>query len=301
MVLNWNGLEHTLACLESLEQLSYPHSRLHVVVVDNGSKVSPRAVVEKSYPQVEVIETAKNLGYSGGNNFGIDRALAAGADYVWILNNDTTLDAAALGQLVATAQSHPRAAAVGGKVFRADPADTLWVTWGRVTWMQSLISLVGAGRPDGPAYDGQRQVPWIPGCSIMMRAEALRDLGGFDDEFFAYHEDVEWAARARHKGWELWYTGSARIYHSVHASSGGRTSYQGFRKYLSARNSILYARRHGRPWQWLLMGASILLTLPFQYLRRLATGEQGGVVMKVRGWTDALRGRPIPFEELGLR
>ena len=69
----------------------------------------------------------------------------------------------------------------------------------------------------------------------------------------------------------------------------------------SALFEWLYARRHGRPWRWLLMGASSLLTLPFQYLRRLATGEQGGVVMKVRGWTDALRGRPIPFEELGLR
>ena len=175
------------------------------------------------------------------------------------------------------------------------------MTWGRVTWLQSLIGIVGQNRVDGPAYEGERSVDWLPGCSLLMRADALHEIGYFDENFFAYHEDVDWAARARARGWELWYTSAARVDHRVHASSGGEAEYGGFRKYLSARNSVLYARRHGTAAQILLMGVSILATLPFQYGKRLLSGESAGVTIKIRGWLDALGGRPIPLEALGLR
>jgi GT2 family glycosyltransferase len=72
-------------------------------------------------------------------------------------------------------------------------------------------------------------VEWIPGCSILFRAGALREVGFFDEQFFAYHEDVDWAARAHKLGWEVWYTGASRIHHAIHASSGGEeASYTGF-------------------------------------------------------------------------
>ncbi len=295
VVLNWNGLEDTVRCVESLKRTTY--EPLAVLVVDNGSVVSPRTRLSDA---VEVIENPRNLGYAGGNNVGIRLALARGADFVWILNNDAYVEPETLGRLVAAATAHPRAAAVGGKVLRADRPNTLWVAWGRVTWRQSLIALDGEDAADDGRWDGERAVPWIPGCSLLMRSAALRAVGPFDEEFFAYHEDVEWAARARAAGWELRYTGAARTWHAVHGSSGGARHYGGFRKYLSARNSVLYARRHGRPWQCAAMAAAIAITLPFQIVRRGLSGEHPGVFLKVRGWADGLRGRPIPFRELGL-
>jgi hypothetical protein len=299
VVLNWNGLDDTLACLGSLAVLNY--GRLRVLVVDNGSLVSVRETIERAHPWVEVIENPDNLGYSGGNNVGIRHGLEGGADFVWILNNDTYVEPDSLAELVACAQRHPRAAAVGSKVLLAQRSGVLWMTWGRVTWRQSLISLEGQGRRDHRRYGRERQVEWVPGCSILMRRTALEDLGGFAEEFFAYHEDVDWAARARSRGWEMWYAGLSRIHHGVHGSSGGEASYTGFRKYLSARNSVLYARRHGRPRQIALMVACIAATLPFQYLRRRLRGEQEGIRLKLRGWWDGWRRRPVPFEELGLR
>jgi hypothetical protein len=91
------------------------------------------------------------------------------------------------------------------------------------------------------------------------------------------------------------------VRHAVHGSSGGVAHYGGFRKYLSARNRVLYARRHGSALNQLVMAGSIVATLPFQYARRALTGEQAGVTIKLRGWRDALAGRPIPFAELGLK
>jgi GT2 family glycosyltransferase len=298
VVLNWNGLDDTLACVDSLARQTY--QPLSVLVVDNGSRLSPRARMAALHPTVEVIENDRNLGYTGGNNVGIRMALVRGAELVWILSNDTTVEPETLAHLVETARRHPDAAVIGGKVLRMDRPGTLWMTWGRVPWLQSLIALEGWDAPDDGTYDGECAVPWIPGCSMLLRAEALRRIGVLDEQFFAYHEDVEWAARAREAGWSVWFTGAARTYHAVHGSSGGERHYGGFWKYLSARNGVLYAKRHGHLWQMALMAAAIAATLPFQFARRWRPGEQEGVALKPRGWRDGLLGRPIPFAELGL-
>jgi len=300
VVLNWNGLADTLACLDSLERSTFTDR--HVVVVDNGSATPPREPIARAHPDVEVVELADNLGYSGGNNVALRRALAAGAELVWVLNNDATVEPDSLAELVACAERHPRAGAIGGKVLRADRPELLWMAWGRVTWLQSLIALEGQGEPDGERYSVERSVPWIPGCSILFRAEALREVGLFDEDFFAYHEDVEWAARAVRAGWELWYDGRSVVRHAIQGSSGGESaSYLGFRSYLSARNSVLYAKRFGSAAQIARMVAAILVTLPVQYVKRRLRGEQAGIAMKLRGWRDGLLGRPIPLRELGLR
>jgi len=298
LVLNWNGLDDTLRCVEGLLALEPPVP--HVVVIDNGSRVSPREAVLARFPGVEVVENGENLGYAAGNNVGLRKALDAGAEYAWVLNNDAVPSPSALRRMLETAAAHPRAAAVGSKVVYADRRDVIWATWGEITWLQSLVRLPGQGRRDDGRFDVVRAVEWLPGCSILFRTAALGEIGLFDETFFAYHEDADWGARARERGWECWYDGRAVIRHAVHGSSGGAAHYGGFRKYLSARNSILYARRHGTPAQRAKMAAAILATLPFQYLRRLASGEQAGVAIKVRGWLDGLRGRPLPLVELGL-
>lgn len=299
VVLNWNGLDDTLRAVAALLTLDPPLP--HVLVVDNGSNTSPRGAIEKSFPTVEVIETGQNYGYAGGNDAGIAHALEAGAEYVWVLNNDAVPAPTALRELLATATAHPRAGAVGSKIVYADRPEVVWATWGEITWRQSLIRLPGKDRRDDGRFDLERGVEWLPGCSVLFRREALEEVGFFDEDFFAYHEDADWGARARTLGWECWYQGRSVVRHAVHGSSGGAAHYGGFRKYLSARNSVLYARRHGSLGQRAKMALAILATLPFVYLRRKLSGEEEGVRIKIRGWLDGLRGRPIPFEELGLR
>lgn len=299
VVLDWNGRDHTVACVRSLAALGDP--RLDVLVVDNGSLVGAASALIDAGLAVPMLYTGLNLGYAGGNNVGVARALAAGADFVWVINNDACVRAGALDALLADAEAFPRAGAFGCRVVRGDDPTRIWVAWGRVTWRQSLVALDGEGCADGPEFAASRDVEWLPGCSILFRAEAWREVGGFDEAFFAYHEDVDWAARAAAKGWTCRYVGAACVVHEVHGSSGGAAHYGGFRKYLSARNSVLYARRHGRLGERLRLAVWIVLTLPLQFLRRAATGEAAGVWMKVRGWRDGLAGRDIPFEELGLR
>lgn len=299
VVLNWNGTSDTLACVRSLLAVDYP--ALETVVVDNGSRESPEATLEEQGLSVPVLRLDSNLGYAGGNNVGIAWALDRGADFVWVLNNDAEVDADSLTPLVESAARHARAGAFGPRIVRGDDPSRIWVAWGEVTWRQSLIALVGENEPDGPRFREEREVGWVTGCALFLRASALREVGSFEEDFFAYHEDVDWAARARAKGWSSRFVPASRVVHHIHGSSGGASHYGGFRKYLSARNSVLYAKRHGSIGQQTKMALCIMATFPFQLLRRGLTGQAAGVWIKLRGWRDALAGRPIPFEELGLR
>lgn len=299
VVLNWNGTDDTVACVASLLRIGAPS--LEVLVVDNGSRRGPQQALAAAGLDVSVLSTGVNLGYAGGNNAGMREALARGAGFVWILNNDAEVDAGALAPLLEAARRFPEAGAFGSRVLRGDDPSRIWVAWGSVTWRQSLIALAGENEKDGPRFDEEREVEWVPGCSLLLRTAALADVGGFDEDFFAYHEDADWAARARAAGWTSRYVPASRVVHHIHGSSGGASHYGGFRKYLSARNSILYALRHGSAWQRLRLGLAIVVTFPFQLLRRALSGEAAGAWIKLRGWRDGLAGRPIPFVELGLR
>lgn len=296
VILNWNGTDDTLACLASLAAADYP--AFDILVIDNGSRRSVAPAVRASFPHAECIELPINLGYAGGNNVGVRRALEMQYDFAYVLNNDAVVDPGALRAAVAAAA--PDVAAVGGKVLAFDDPGRLWMTYGTVDYRQSLVSLAGWGEPDRGQYDVARDVEWVPGCALLLSCRALAEVGAFDEEFFAYHEDVDWCTTARERGWRIRYAPESVVRHRGNRTLGGPT-YVSPRKYLSARSTVLYARKHARPLQRLKLWASIVVTLPFVFLRRLATGEARGVWFKVRGWVDGLRRRAPPFEELGLR
>jgi GT2 family glycosyltransferase len=270
-----------------------------VWLVDNASRAPAIEEARRRHPEVRTIANAANLGYAGGNNVGIAAALAAGADWVLVLNNDARLRPDTLDELLAVAERDPRVAAVGAKVLRLEDPSRLWMAWGEVTYRQSLVRLVGEDAPDGPEFGAQRDVDWVSGCAILLARPALEEIGAFDEEFFAYHEEVDWCARARERGWRVVYAPRAVVEHRGQASSGG-ASYVSRRQYLTARNMVRFVRRHGSRAERLKFALFVAATLPASFLRRLLRGEQEGVALKVRGFADALRGRPIPRGPLGL-
>jgi GT2 family glycosyltransferase len=297
VILDWNGADDTLACLESLRASDYP--AFDTLVIDNGSRRSVVPAVRATFPDVDCIELPINLGYAGGNNVGLRRALVMQYDFAYVLNNDTVVDAGALRAAVEAGRPSD-VAAVGGKVVAFDDPSRLWMTYGAIDYRQSLVHLAGWGERDRGQYDTPREVEWVPGCALLLSCAALADVGLFDEQFFAYHEDVDWCTSARERGWHIRYAPDSVVRHRGNRTLGGPT-YVSPRKYLSARSTVLFARKHATTAQLVKLWASILLTLPFVFLRRLVTGEARGVWLKVRGWLDGLRNREPPFEALGLR
>jgi GT2 family glycosyltransferase len=296
VIVHWQDPAETLACVESLG--AEPPAR--VVVVDNGSREPVGTLLATAAPHVLVRRLPENLGYAGGANAGITIALEAGADVVLLLNNDARVAPGAEAAARAGLASDSRIAAVGARVVTREDPSRLWLAWGDVTYGASLVRLRGADVPDGATWRRPRDVDWIAGCAMWFRADALRDVGLLDEAFFAYHEEVDWCARARRAGWRVVYWPDAVVSHTGRGSHGSPRSIR-IRKYFAARNTILFARKHARVAQWAKLVAALATSLPAELGYHAVRGSAGGVVAKLAGIRDALAGRRPPFEALGLK
>ena len=132
IVLNWNRAQDTVACISSLTKLNY--SRYNVVVVDNASQDGSAPIIKRSFPSLVVIENASNLGYAEGNKVGICYALAHGAEYVLVLNNDTVVDSDMLTELVRIAESDRMIGIVGPKIYDFQQPTKIWFAGANIDW-----------------------------------------------------------------------------------------------------------------------------------------------------------------------
>ena len=236
VVLNWNGGDDTLAALESLEGVA-------TVCVDNGSDDGSADAVAARFPGVELIRTGVNLGFSGGNNVGIRRALARGADWVLLLNNDAVADPGLSAALAAAAAERPDAGVLACKVFFADPPDVLMYAGGRVNLRLGYWGRQdGFGQRDDGRFDTLRDVDRATGAAMAVSRAAIERAGLLDESLFAYAEDTEWCLRIREAGFGVVFVPGAKVWHVGSASTGGMRSPTSI--YYDTRNMIAVAERH---------------------------------------------------------
>ena len=293
VIVHWRDLADTRGCVESLAA----EPDVEVLVVDNGSREPVGGALG---PGVAVARSPVNRGYAGGGNLGMRAALGRGAEVVLLLNNDARVVAGATAAALRVLDADPHVAVVGAKVVTREDPKRLWLAWGDVTWRQSLVALRGAGAPDGPAFARERDVAWVAGCAMWFRCDALERVGLLDETFFAYHEEVDWCARAREAGLRIVYAPSVVVSHGGRGTSRDAASVR-IRKYFTARNMVLYARRHGSGAQRLKLGCFLAVSLPLQLLWHWPRGSANEVLAKMQGVRDALTGRPPPFRALGLK
>lgn len=213
IVLNWNGLADTVACLESLSCLDYPVRE--VVVVDNGSSDGSVEAIRKRFPAVTLIENGENLGYAAGNNIGVTYALQTGVNYVLILNNDTLLDPEMLTHLIAVAEVNPRVGAVGPKIYCHAQPRRIWFAGGVINWQGMFTANVGMDEEDVGQFEEVKPVDFLAGCALLIKRAAWEDVGPFDSRFFMYWEETDWCARARRAGYDLLFAPQAKMWHKV--------------------------------------------------------------------------------------
>ena len=291
VVLNWDGGARNLTCLASL--LESGAEGLEILFVDNGSEDGSPEAVARAFPAVRQLRNGGNLGFCEGNNAGIREALARGADFVLLVNNDVVVERRFLAPLLETAALEPRAGALGPKMLRADKLDTIWVAGGEVAFHENGTRLRGFGKKDVGAFDEPREVDFIPGCCLLLRAETIREVGPLDVDYFAYVEDVEYGTRLKRARWKILYVPASRIYHDASASTGG--GYGAARKYAIAVNEVRYLRRHGEARGWAALAIFDFLGLPLALAREVfrAGGNPAAVLAKAKGLLDGLRGRRV--------
>lgn len=296
VLLNWNGWKDTVECVESCRTLSYPDFR--ILIVDNGSADGSETCLRERFPDIELIPTGANLGFAGGNNVGIRHALEKGAEYVWLLNNDTIAGAEALSALVQAAEDDQTVGMVGSKIVYYDDPHTLWYA-GALLGPERPYRLChqGLNEEDRGQYDEACETGYITGCSLLARKEMMKEVGLLDDDLFLYFEDADWSARARARGWKLMYCPGSLVYHKVSLSVGGATSPTLL--YYTARNRLYFVRRN---FPGMLMGAFFydiyehVLVNVKKGRFACAWGALRGIVDFMSNKTGALRSRMVNTE-----
>jgi len=232
-VLNYQGARDTIECLASLRTLSTP---VRIIVVDNGSDDGSVGEIAAAAPSAELVVNASNLGFGAGNNVAIERFLVDEAiEYVWLLNNDTTVEPDTLDTMVAAADSHPLVGTVGSVIYYADRRGDVQ-TWGG----GGYSTRTGRTRDAVSSVD---RVDYITGASALLRVEALRDVGLFDSRFFFLYEDVDLGVRLHQRGWRVVVAAESRVWHK-----GGGTSpaLSPFRMEQHAAGLVVFLRKHSR-------------------------------------------------------
>lgn len=295
-IVHWGAKRDTLRCLRSVAASHVPATP--VIVIDNGTGAITAGEVRSVTPEAIFVALPENAGFAAAANLAIRRALAADAQYVMLLNNDAVLVRDCIGELLRVATSEPRVAAIGAKVLSFTQRKRLWMAYGVLTYRAALVTLVGRGEDDGPAFSMVREVDCVPGCSMLIARSAVETIGYLDDEFFAYHEDVDWCTRAREHGLRIVFAPEAKVYHRGGASLAKNENVV---HYLLSRNTVLFARKHARLHQWLQLAVTIGGSLARDTVRGWWRGDTALQRMLCRGYVDGLLRRDVPYEEFGLR
>ncbi|VTR99799.1 Glycosyl transferase family 2 OS=Roseiflexus castenholzii (strain DSM 13941 / HLO8) GN=Rcas_0459 PE=4 SV=1: Glycos_transf_2 [Gemmata massiliana] len=238
--VNYNGTDDTQKCLRSLAGLSTP---ANVVLVDNASHPDPTPALASEFPWVHVVRNAENLGWSGGNNTGIRYALDRGADFVMLLNNDTTVAPDIVERLLSAFQAHPQFGVIGPVIRYMDEPDVV-MTDG-VTFNPPRFpgffqrKIVPERRADPPAVD---ETDIVNGCCMMVRADVFQRIGLIDDHFFLIHEEADFCLRVKEAGFGCGVLAEPLVWHK--GSTAFKRAGKKWQRYYDTRNLSLLLRKH---------------------------------------------------------
>jgi GT2 family glycosyltransferase len=223
IILNWNGLEDTIECLESLKNITYP--TYEVIVVDNASSGNDVEVLRERYQDyIHIIQNEKNYGFAKGNNVGIRYALDKGADYVLVLNNDTVVAPTFLNELVSCCRKEHKIGAVGPKLYYYDNPTRVQ--------LPELYQMVG----DAPA-----NMKTLSGAAFLVGRKVWEQVGLLDEVFYpAYCEDRDFFERLKEHGYRIVCVPASKVYHKMSATA---RRYPDLALYLIVKYNFLLARR----------------------------------------------------------
>jgi GT2 family glycosyltransferase len=294
VIINWNDYEESAQCLKSLAEITYPS--YDIILVDNGSADGSREKLQGEFPTITHLALPENRGFTGGNNAGIERALASSAEFVLLLNNDTMVTPDFLEPLVVRMQEDAKIAAVTGKIFYAASAkqgrsDILWYAGSFRKWWMGF-SHFGIDEIDNGGFDSAMTVEYASGCEMLLRADLIREIGPLSNDYFAYWEESDWCYRAKKAGYKAYYEPKSVIFHACTSAQLGTES--PVHNYLYARNGFIFAAEHEKGLRrakfWLLFPLQLVYLALWDIRRRnLPAGRAvaWGVIDFLRGYRGA--------------
>jgi len=297
VIVNWNRQDLLKQAVVSL--LNNGWKNLAIIVVDNGSTDGSVDLIRDIFPDVHLIVNSGNYGFARANNQGFERAYALGAEYIFLLNNDATVEAGCLSKLRNYLGTHHKVGAVAPYIFYSEKPDVIWFGGGVADLWRGRIGHIGIRR----RFDARRyrevRCGYLTGCAFLVRTEVVQKTGGFDPIFGLYSEDVDLSLKIRRLGWELWAIPQAKVFHQVSASAGGSTS--PFKAYHLGRSTAILMKRYVPALSWLALLPLGLLGGIFKSVKLIGRGYSASAWAMWRGIAAGMFNWLVPIEfRLGL-
>lgn len=270
VIVNWNRWNELDKCLGSITKLIRKNYDLETIIVDNASIDKSAEKIRKNYPQFSLIESSKNLGFSGGNNLGIKKALDNKSDFIFILNNDTLLDKGAIEEFIRTYKKY-QANILSPKIYfspgyefhkhRYKPGDlgkVIWYAGGIIDWNNVYGYHRGVDEVDRGQYDKTMPTNFATGAAMFIKSNVFEKIGFFDEKYFLYYEDIDFCLRAKQKTEKILYSPAAFLWHN---NTGTKTSGSSLQDYYLTRNRLLFGFRYAPLRSKLALLKESLITL----------------------------------------
>ena len=297
IVLNWNGLDLTVACIESLKKCDYDNYRL--LVIDNCSSDGSDAALKPAYPWLTIIENDRNIGFTGANNIGMRYALEQGAEFVWLLNNDTEVAPDCLSLLVDELTHFENVGMISPILYYFDDPNRVQFCGSYLD--RSTFFLVypenKVTAPESCFVTGDSVCLW--GTALLLKRSLIEHVGYLNDNYFAYWEDTEYSMRVLEAGFQGRVCTAAALYHKMPSPGNLPPRSRPHATYLMLRNRyLLYSScLTGVRFRKFLGDFFAEFIVELGYAERL--GDKTRVAACFLALRDALRGKggPVPILE----
>jgi GT2 family glycosyltransferase len=283
VIPTWNRREDLLACLLSVQSLTYEPKK--ILVVDNGSTDGTAQAVAERFPEFDRLALESNQGAVSASNIGFRYALERDAAAVLRLDSDTTVAPDFLGYIMEAKDRWPQAGIFVGKVYYMDDPQRIWSTGAQAKkWDLGAIEL-RRGQMDDPTLDVEGPVDYAWSAGMLLTRDALQATGGFDPDFFVYYEEVDLCLRVSEAGMLIVSVPAARMWHKIGQSSGNA-----WVAYQWGRSKMLLIRKHSRGiHRLLLVGYAYLHALVRAIFTKQGAGNRGPLKAAIEGLTSGLR------------
>jgi len=245
ILLNWNGLNDTNECLQSLKKITYDN--FEVVVVDNNSSGNDVNILKEEFGGFthKIIVNDSNLGFSGGNNVGIKYAIENGADYILLLNNDTIVEPDFLDNLVSHVNINSSVGILTPVIKHYNNRSKIWAAGGKLSKLRgSGFASTEIGKSNAPS-----EVNFASGCALLIKREVFDKVGFLDENYFLYLEDTDFCYRTIKSGYKILLVPSSVIYHKINASTKENVSRLPL--YYVTRNRLYFSNKNLGAWKFI--------------------------------------------------
>lgn len=284
VLLNWNGYKDTSECIISLQKITYDNYQ--IIVVDNGSDVEDFNRLKNNFPNVKVLRSDVNLGFTGGNNLGIKNSLEEKTDFILLLNNDTIVEPNFIQPLLNIFEKNPNVGISAPQINYFDEPKKIWSDGGYISKIRAS-GFAYSDKFEENSNTNYVQKQFVSGCCMLIKREVFEKIGLFDDNFFLYLEDVDLCVRTVKSGYSIYVSHKSKIYHKV--SNSTIKKYTALPLYYVTRNRLYFIKKNYH--SFILLSASYLFfSMVFKYCYWSITGKHSNIKAVYFAFHDFIKG-----------